>query len=288
MGTATSFRFFTLCALCASVLVLFFDAQTAQGQVDLKLEPVTGQAATAAYRDLVLSVANHAKEPVRAVSIRMIEGGPAFLFPLAVPSEANAAMTVSLPVSAPEQVYVVRALAGEDVHAAALVAATLATTWPTDRISPVDFVDPQAYARYEEKAASWPGGFLSEMFIAATVACIALSAAVFIRRRAWRLAAVGVVAAACAAGILVWAQRGAPLVQTTVEAPQATEANRPAEATLVVSCLRTTQWQHPSTRLIPIYASPERMARDDAVILPRQGISLTLHAGETRVFRVEE
>jgi hypothetical protein len=270
------------------LLVAAWPALPAHAQVDLRLEPVPAQATPGTYRVMILSVANHAKQPVRAVSIRMVEGGPAYLYPLAVPPEANAAISVSLPVAAPEQFYVVRALAGEDAKSPALAAATVATQWAPGRISPVDFVDSQPYTQYEDKQARWPGWFLRELFVAVAVACIALSAAIFIRGPARRMVVVGVLAAGCAAGILVWSQRGVPLTQTAVDASPSDDANRPAEATLVVSSLRTIQWRHTSARLIPIYRTLDQMARDDAVIEPRQGISLTLHAGETRIFRVGE
>jgi len=268
-------------------------AGSASAQVDLRLSPAdTGSPGP--YRSAILSVANPSAQSVRAVSIRMVEGGPAFLFPLAVPPEANATLAVELPVFTPEQGYGVRALANEDARAQALATATIATTWPPDRISPVDLIDSDAYVRNEGKAASWPAGFLRELFIAAAVVCIAMASACFLRRPRWRLAVVAAIAVGAAMGTVAWVGRGTEVTHYTVEAPPASEADpsislgasRPAEALLIVSCLRTTKWRHPSGRLVPIYRDGRQMSQDDAVIDPRHGTSLTLHAGEIRVFRV--
>jgi hypothetical protein len=263
-----------------------FAAPTASAsEVGFSLAPAAVQGA-GPYRDLRLSVRNHSTQPVRAVSVRMGEGGPAYLFPLAIPPEANSSLTVPLPVFVPEQTYVVRALAGEEADSPVLSAATVATSWPAERVSPIDFIDPQLYARHEGRASRWPEGFLRELFLASGAVCAALLGVVLLRSPGRRLSVVLAIAAASAAGILIWADRETPVAQYTVAASPRRDANGPGEATLVVSCLRTTEWRHPSALLIPIYRSPRQMLEDDAVAEGREGMSLTIHSGEMRIFRV--
>jgi hypothetical protein len=113
-------------------------------------------------------------------------------------------------------------------------------------------------------------------------------AALFIRRPLRRLAGAGLVAAASAAAVLIWAAGTDPVRHHVVAAPPQAEPNRPAPALLVVSSPRTISWRHPSSRTLPLYRSAADMAQDDAVIDPASGISLTLRGGEVRIFLLTE
>ena len=294
IGTVTCLPSFSLCVLCASAAIFFFGSESAHGQVDLRLAPLGGELAVepaasqpaGACRAAVLSVANHSSQPVRAVAVRMIEGGPTWLWPLAVPPDANASLAVSVPVQTLEQGYALRALAGERADSPAIATSSVTVSWPTGPAAPFRLLRQDLYQDHEDKIASWPMGFRRELFLAVAAGCIALAGAVLLRRRAWKLAAVAAVAVGATVAILLWVERRGDVAQYAVASSSAAEPNAPQATLLIVSSPRTTAWRHPSSEIIPLYGSPGQMARDDAVIQSGRGISLTVHAGELRVFQV--
>jgi len=267
-----------LAAVCAAA------SPVAGARIGVSIVPMaSGQ--RGASHSAVLGVDNRSGQAVRAVAVRMIEGGPTFLLPLAVPPDSNAALAVQLPVYAAEQVYAVRSLAGETADAAKLAEAIVLTSWPAESVGANDFIDYDAYRQNVllPVSARPPA---RELFTAATLAAIALCAALFIRRPAWRIGAAGAIVLASTAGILLWVQTNAQTVRAhTISAPSA-DANLPTETMLAVSCLRTTRWQRPSARLVPVYVGQRQMLDDDAVVDPRAGLTVTIRAGETRVFRM--
>ena len=252
----------------------------------MAVEPAAVQEA-GPYRSATLQVGNRSGTPVRAVAVRMREGGPTFLFPVSLPPDANASLAVALPVAAIEQTYRLRALAGESGDAPVISAKDVSTTWAAERVDPRGFLDAEPYYRHEDKTARWPAGLLRNLLLAAAVACIALLSAVFVRPRAWRLAVVGLLAASASVTIILVLRAGPPvaIVQyETVAAAISADANAPPATEIVLTCLRTTRWTHPSADVMPLYRSVRQMADDDAVIHPQKGLSLTIRPGQMRVF----
>jgi hypothetical protein len=270
-------------AILALYFLLLSQCPT-MAQVDMSLSPAADDLPNAIYHSAALCVSNRGAPAVRAVRIRMKQGGPAIFLPLSVPPEANVSAAVRVPACVPEQEYALAALAEDSPFAAPIARQTATVSWPPGRLGAAEMLAPDLYARNEDKSAGWSGSMLRGMFIAAGLACAAMSACLFLQRPIARLALVGAIAAAGAIGGLIWLARAEAPRHSVIAGGADTGPGAPPADIVAISSPRTLRWNNSSPRLLPLYASPADMARDDAVIDPRAGISLTLHGGQVRIF----
>ncbi len=272
-------------ALCVVAALCSAASSAAGAGIGVSIVPGTGEGAGGAYRGAIVGVDNRSGQAVRAVAVRMIEGGPTFLLPLAVPPDSNAALAAMLPAIAAEQAYIVKMLAHERVDASAIAEATVLTSWPAESVHREVFLDPDA-----QEGGGLPsegiGGLARGLFLSAVLVAVALCTALLLRRTAWRVAAALAIVLVATVSIPQSIASRSTSVRTQEIPSTSAEPNRPPQMRLAISCLRTTRWDHLSARNVPVYGSLGQMRHDDAVVHPGKGLAVTVRAGQTRVFRV--
>jgi hypothetical protein len=264
----------------ASIVLSAVLASVAGAEVTARLRPAAEDGATEeGFLPAVLTVADPNGDlsgAVRGVSLRRLRGGPTLLYPTSIAPGTEQDVSVALPVVSVEESYVVRLLADEDASGAPLAELRVPLTVP--KVDLVErargaLIDPAAYDGWLEDLPRWPGWLLRTVFLTAAVICVAMGAALFIRRPALRLAAVVclVIAGALATA---WVLSQCEVVSV-----------RRSGALTILGCRRTTSLQRSPPLARPVYWSPRQMDADDMVYSPGRYATLTLHPNQVRLFR---
>ncbi|MHC4984245.1 MAG: hypothetical protein ACYTF6_13900 [Planctomycetota bacterium] len=226
---------------------------------------------------------------IRAAAIRCADGGPTFVYPLNVAPRTRRSLAVTLPALSVRQEVDVRLLAGEAADSTPLASRRVVINWPEQLISRAGarLIDPDAYEawRRENSPASWPAGPKRNVFLTLVLAGVLAAAALLVRRAALRLAAIAVIVPAAALVVLFPLAAAESVIVGDFQYEPLTPTVRPAQKMLAVQCLRTTDWAHPDSLLVPVYRSAEQMAADNMLVRLGQGIEVTLRANKLRLFR---
>jgi hypothetical protein len=193
---------------------------------------------------------------------------------------------VFLPAQTLQQTYVA-AFVGEHGDGAAPIARQVLTvTWPADVLDrPSLPVAPEAYGPYEGDLPRWPAAALRNVFLTVLLGCIALAAALFIRRPPLR-AAAALAAVAAATAAAAGQLHGLPtVIRRDVPAPSADQGPEPGGSLTVLTCRRSAVWSDPEARLVPIYQFPHQLAEETMTIHAEKGVRLRLIPQEIRLLR---
>jgi len=213
---------------------------------------------------------------VRGISLRRARGGPTLLYHVSIAPGTRQDIPVALPVVSVQESYTTRLLAAEDASGAALRELEVPLTVPqVDLVERARsaLIDPAAYDDWLEDLPRWPRWLLRTVFLTAAVICVAMGAALFVRRPALRLAAV---VSIVAAGTLAtaWVLSQCPVVSLRRSGPLT-----------ILGCRRTTALRRTEPSVRPLYWSRRQMDADDMVYCPGRYVTLTLHPDQVRLFR---
>lgn len=229
------------------------------------------------YRDATLTVRNPTSLPIRAVRLRSREGGPAMQFPLAIAPGGEASRKIFLPTLSAVQKYDIALLTEDEFRALPRATVGAEIHWPIDFLTREEFLSPDLWREHHAAPSSWNDAVLSWAFLAGIWIALACSAVLLLRRPGRR--AVAWLAALClswtaAAGWWYFAGREVLLTKAF-----------PGGA--LVQARRTGEYTLPgvSWRCAPIYAHADSIREETLIVHPRQGLFLTLSAGEKRLFR---
>jgi len=226
---------------------------------------------------------------IGAASIRCADGGPTFLYPLALAPRTSRTLRIYLPAISLRQEVDVRLLAAESPQAEVLATRRLAVTWPEELLarSMPSLVDPGAYQAWQRQRSlpAWSAGLKQAAFLACVVAAIAAASTLMIGRGPLRLAAMVVVAGAAAAA-MAGVLGGTDTLVVNDFSPEAAADTRPAAQRMVAAtCLRTTEWRGEED-FVPIYESADKMADETMLVRPGEGITVLIRPEAVRLFRV--
>jgi len=265
-----------LCILVMSLL----PAWPARAEVIVRLRPAPADGPTdEGFLPAILTVADpngELPEAIGAVSLRRTRGGPTLLYAVSLAPRTEHQVPVSLPVVSVQEAYRVRLLAGADGTGGVLRERQIPLTLPdlglVDRARGA-LIQPTAYDNWKEDLPRWPRWLLRTVFLTMALFCVALGAALFVRRPALRLWAVLLVAAAATAAT-AWLLSQCPAVSLRRSGPLT-----------IVACRRTTTWSHPAVGVRPLYWSRHQMDADDMLYRPGSSLTLTLRPQQVRLFR---
>ena len=265
------------------ILVVLWLAGPAAGEIAVTLTPAEGAPAGPlgpGFLPATLRVADPNGElggVARGVSVRRKRGGPTFLYATSIAPKTEQSLAVVLPVVSPQETYTVRLLAAPDVAAETLGqferTTTLADLAAVERARNA-LIDPVAYDGWREDLPRWPDWLLRGALLAGALSCLAMAAALFLRRPVLRLAAVAVLAA------------GGAFAAWTVLAECTIVSVRRAGPITAVACRRTVEWSVPTAGgLAPVYDRPRDLDDDDIVYRPDGTAAMKLQPAAIRLFR---
>lgn len=154
------------------------------------------------YRAVDLTVTNGGNETVQSVRIRMVQGGPRYVFAALTAPQSTSSATVYLPAMTLEQVYRVELLGESEQKPKVLAWQDAAVNWDPTMLTPDVFMDGPAYAQYEDSLPAWPGGMLQNAFGALAAASIAIALICLIRAPVVRATGMIVLIAAATVGVM--------------------------------------------------------------------------------------
>ena len=266
--------------VAAVILVLISLTSASHAAVEVRLTPLPAAAVTAeGFVPAELTVADPNGElprAARALAIRRAAGGPTMFYETSMAPGALGTFRVLLPMVSVRETYVVRLLAEASPTAPSVLRRDV--TAETDNVAAVEaardkLIDPPAYDAYIEDLPRWPTWVARNVLLAAALLLVAMGATLLIRRRGWRLVAVGAAVAVASAGMYI----------SLSQCPSVLE--RRGGDILAVSCRRTATWSAPAKGIGPVYWRPQQMNQDDMVYQPDRALTVTLHPAEVRLFR---
>lgn len=271
------------CALAAAALLAPAAARGDETGIDMSLTPAADQAAAAGpYRAADMRLVNHGSDALREVSLRWTEGGPTFVWPVALGPGAELTKRVFLLAGAPLQTY-----RATFKGAPPPPPGRATISWPIDTVARDALVSPSAYASHEREGPTWSAQMRLNVMLGAAIAALAAATTLFLPPRVLRTGVLlGVISLAAAAAAV--ALGGTEVVVEDVVAFDAgqTPGQADGERCLhVVAVRRTTRWSHPDARLEPIYKDTSQMDGETMTIDPRHGASVVISPGELRLFR---
>ncbi len=234
------------------------------------------------FRSTNLSITNDTQQIVRAVGVRLAQGGPEYVFGFVISPGESLDASIDLPVMTAQQAYQVRLMSGDDPNADCIHQQVIETSWPAELTTPGVFVDGLLWRRFESDQPSWPSSTKRNLILALAVLCIGVITCFLICRTTLRLAAI-------AALSTIWAVVAIPAIST----PILHEHHARLEAVpqgisphvLIIGSLRTVRHSTQATNLLPVYLSERAMQAEDMVVHMRTGSSFTVTPGWPRVFR---
>ena len=269
------------CFLTLILQVVFFALSPADAFIKLRLSPIDGQGPAAKpYCAAKLTIENNSDRVFEQVSLRWRRGGPEFIHPATVSPHSTTTITVNLPAVDLHQTYRVTLSGQNDSEN---ISAVAQIEWKPRQLATDTFMNPQAYDRHQCDIHPWPGRTKLVIFVAAVIYSLSLAGCLFIRRRAWRVTAVIVLAisAAVVLSLLLPCKADQIIVQRRVRLDGSDTAT--AGTLIILASRRTCQWTNPNHRLTPVYFSLDQLAHDTMTIHARDGVKLTLKPGQIRL-----
>lgn len=246
----------------------------------LRLSPADVQEQSAKpYCQAKLSIANNSSRVFERVSLRWLRGGPEFIHPITVSPHSTASIRVNLPAVDLHQTYMVTLSGQRDSEN---ISAVARIEWKPRQLATDTFINPEAYDRHRCDIHPWPRRTKVNIFISAVIYSLSLAGCLFIRRRAWRVTAIIVLAISATVVLpLLLPKADQIIVQRRIRIDGSNTAT--AGTLIVLASRRTCQWTNPNHRLAPIYFSPAQLANDTMTIHARNGVKLTLKPGQIRL-----
>lgn len=262
----------------AGVLALAAAALADEAGIEITLKAAPDQTGSMGpYRQADLKLVSHGDQVLREISLRWTEGGPTFVWPVALGPGAQLTKRVFLPVGAPLQTY--RATFKGDPPAPP---GRATISWPIEMVARDALINPSAYESVERPGAKWSAPLRLNVMLGAAVTALAAAATLFCRPHVLRTCALlGIIALTAGAGALTLANTDVVIEDViTVDDGRANAARY----LYVVAVRRTTRWTHPDARLAPVYKDASQMDGETMTIDPRHGAEAVISPGELRLF----
>jgi len=213
---------------------------------------------------------------IRRIAIRSINGGPTMLSSVTIPpGTSKQDVDVLVPAMSAHDSYNVRLSGRQTADTTPIAEFVLQLEWPAEAVSIDAFLDPDQYEEGDYLPPVWSQRTLKTIFASVLGACVLLSACLFVQRGRRRMAVSG--ATLIAAITCLWLLVGSEPVVIDAELGDGGRL-------LLVSCLRDTTYEIPSSHTIPLYRDTDEMAADRAVVHQGDKLIVELKTGQVRLF----